>query len=137
MSKSLGNYIGINEAPKEIFGKVMSVSDALMYRYYELLTDGCTTAGPHYNPFNKDHGGRDSDVRHVGDLGNVQSDDEGNAKYQHDVDLMLMGMYSVVGRSCVLHEGEDDLGKGGFSDSKTTGHSGSRVACGVIGVAAI
>ncbi len=39
MSKSLGNYIGINEAPKEIFGKVMSISDALMYRYYELLTD--------------------------------------------------------------------------------------------------
>ncbi|MFH0940832.1 MAG: tyrosine--tRNA ligase [Candidatus Omnitrophota bacterium] len=39
MSKSLGNYIGINEAPKDIFGKVMSVSDELMYRYYELLTD--------------------------------------------------------------------------------------------------
>ncbi len=39
MSKSLGNYIGINEAPKEIFGKIMSISDELMYRYYELLTD--------------------------------------------------------------------------------------------------
>jgi tyrosyl-tRNA synthetase len=39
MSKSLGNYIGINEAPKDIFGKVMSISDELMYRYYELLTD--------------------------------------------------------------------------------------------------
>ena len=39
MSKSLGNYIGINESPKEIFGKLMSVSDELMYRYYELLTD--------------------------------------------------------------------------------------------------
>ncbi len=39
MSKSLGNYIGIHEAPGEIFGKVMSVSDELMFRYYELLTD--------------------------------------------------------------------------------------------------
>jgi len=39
MSKSLGNYIGINEAPSEIFGKVMSISDDLMWRYYELLTD--------------------------------------------------------------------------------------------------
>jgi len=39
MSKSLGNYIGINENPKEQFGKVMSISDELMYRYYELLTD--------------------------------------------------------------------------------------------------
>ncbi len=39
MSKSLGNYIGITEPPKEIFGKIMSISDQLMYRYYELLTD--------------------------------------------------------------------------------------------------
>jgi tyrosyl-tRNA synthetase len=39
MSKSLGNYIGINESPNEQFGKVMSISDDLMFRYYELLTD--------------------------------------------------------------------------------------------------
>ncbi len=38
MSKSLGNYIGITEPPQEIFGKLMSVSDALMWRYYELLS---------------------------------------------------------------------------------------------------
>ncbi len=39
MSKSLSNYVGINEAPNEQFGKVMSISDDLMFRYYELLTD--------------------------------------------------------------------------------------------------
>lgn len=39
MSKSLGNYIGIEEAPEEIFGKIMSISDELMLKYYELLTD--------------------------------------------------------------------------------------------------
>jgi tyrosyl-tRNA synthetase len=39
MSKSLGNYVGINEPPQEIFGKVMSISDDLMWRYYELCTD--------------------------------------------------------------------------------------------------
>ena len=39
MSKSYGNYIGINEAPDDIYGKAMSVSDAMMWRYYELLTD--------------------------------------------------------------------------------------------------
>jgi tyrosyl-tRNA synthetase len=39
MSKSLGNYIGVAEPPAEIFGKVMSISDELMLRYYELLTD--------------------------------------------------------------------------------------------------
>jgi len=39
MSKSLGNYIGINEPPQEIFGKIMSITDDLMWRYYELCTD--------------------------------------------------------------------------------------------------
>jgi len=39
MSKSYGNYVGITEAPQEMFGKLMSISDALMWRYYELLTD--------------------------------------------------------------------------------------------------
>jgi len=38
MSKSLGNYIGISEAPREMFGKIMSVSDILMWRYFELLS---------------------------------------------------------------------------------------------------
>ncbi|MFT4045816.1 MAG: tyrosine--tRNA ligase [Solimonas sp.] len=38
MSKSLGNYIGVNDLPGEMFGKVMSVSDSLMWRYYELLS---------------------------------------------------------------------------------------------------
>ena len=39
MSKSLGNYIGIHEEPKEIFGKVMSISDEMMWRYWLLCTD--------------------------------------------------------------------------------------------------
>lgn len=39
MSKSYGNYVGITETPQEMFGKLMSISDELMWRYYELLTD--------------------------------------------------------------------------------------------------
>ena len=39
MSKSLGNYVGITEPPQEMFGKIMSINDELMWRYYELLTD--------------------------------------------------------------------------------------------------
>jgi tyrosyl-tRNA synthetase len=39
MSKSLGNYVGVTESPAEMFGKLMSISDALMWRYYLLLTD--------------------------------------------------------------------------------------------------
>ena len=44
MSKSLGNYVGINEPPREIFGKLMSISDVLMWRYYDLLSF-CGNAG--------------------------------------------------------------------------------------------
>ena len=44
MSKSLGNYIGINEPPNAIFGKTMSISDELMWRYYELLSFRCSLA---------------------------------------------------------------------------------------------
>ncbi|HSF59647.1 MAG TPA: tyrosine--tRNA ligase [Candidatus Binatia bacterium] len=43
MSKSVGNTIGINDAPEEMFGKIMSISDALMWRYYELLSDSNLT----------------------------------------------------------------------------------------------
>lgn len=39
MSKSYGNYIGVNETPEEMFGKIMSISDELMFKYYTLLTD--------------------------------------------------------------------------------------------------
>ena len=38
MSKSLGNYIGITDAPNDMFGKIMSISDDLMWRYFELLS---------------------------------------------------------------------------------------------------
>ena len=48
--------------------------------------------------------------------------------------IKLSGETSVIGRSFVLHADKDDLGRGGFSDSKTTGHAGTRMACGVIGL---
>lgn len=42
--------------------------------------------------------------------------------------------FSIIGRAVVLHADADDLGRGGFADSKTTGHAGPRIACGVIGL---
>ena len=98
------------------------------------LTNGCTSAGPHYNPFGKEHGGPDMEERHVGDLGNVEAGDDETAKYFREDQLVtLFGPYHVLGRTCVVHRDEDDLGLGGHELSKTTGNAGPRLACGVIG----
>jgi tyrosyl-tRNA synthetase len=50
MSKSYANFIGINEPPKEMFGKVMSISDEMMFKYYILLTDEDLKAIKHMHP---------------------------------------------------------------------------------------
>ena len=48
--------------------------------------------------------------------------------------VKLSGRYSVIGRSLIVHQDKDDLGKGGHNDSLTTGHAGKRIACGIIGI---
>ena len=99
------------------------------------LTEGCKTAGPHFNPFGKNHGGPLDKERHVGDLGNLKTDEKGVAYLaMSDHLIKLFGDNSILGRSCVVHELEDDYGRGGHADSLTTGHSGPRLACGVIGL---
>ena len=81
------------------------------------------------------HGGPNSKIRHIGDLGNVQSDAEGKAVYElQDKLVQLWGPLSVIGRSCVLHGQTDDLGEGGNEESTRTGNAGARIACGVIGL---
>ena len=98
------------------------------------LTDGCVSACAHYNPFFKKHGGRESNERHVGDLGNLEGDCNGNCEFSFiDPLVRLFGDYSVIGRSIIIHEDEDDLGLGGKEDSLTTGHAGKRIVCGIIG----
>ncbi|KAL4246641.1 Superoxide dismutase [Cu-Zn] [Abortiporus biennis] len=100
------------------------------------LSNGCLSAGSHFNPYNKNHGAPSDSTRHVGDLGNVESDEFGNAKFTIEDKLVsLNGPSSVVGRSVVLHAGTDDLGKGGDDESLKTGNAGARAACGVIGLA--
>ena len=99
------------------------------------LIEGCKTAGPHFNPFGKEHGGPDMEERHVGDMGNLVAGEDGVAKVDYEDALIeLTGENTIVGRSCVCHADPDDHGLGGHDDSKTTGHAGARLACGTIGL---
>lgn len=102
---------------------------------YGDLTDGCTSACSHFNPFNKSHGGLHSKERHLGDLGNIISlhnISKGNMFAKH-VTLESCGKTSILGRMIIVHEDPDDLGKGGDIESTKTGNAGKRLACGVIG----
>ncbi|KAJ1725692.1 hypothetical protein LPJ53_000171 [Coemansia erecta] len=99
-------------------------------------TNGCTSAGAHFNPLDKTHGAPTDENRHLGDLGNVTADAQGRVVTElQDKEITLYGPFSILGRTVVVHEGEDDLGRGGHELSKTTGNAGGRLACGVIGIA--
>ncbi|CCD24356.1 superoxide dismutase SOD1 NDAI_0D00420 [Naumovozyma dairenensis CBS 421] len=100
------------------------------------VSNGCVSAGPHFNPFGQTHGAPTDKVRHVGDMGNVKTDSQGVAKGSlSDHMIKLIGPNSIIGRAVVIHAGQDDLGKGGNEESLKTGNAGGRNACGVIGVA--
>jgi Cu-Zn family superoxide dismutase len=88
------------------------------------------SAGGHYNPEGKMHGGPMDISRHMGDMGNLVADESGKAYLEYvDAIIKLNGPNSIIGRSVVVHKGEDDL------KSQPAGNSGPRVACGVIGIA--
>jgi Cu-Zn family superoxide dismutase len=101
------------------------------------MSEECESMCSHFDPLHKKHGGIDSKERHVGDLGNLQTNEDGIAKYIiRDNIIKLRGnKYNIIGRGLIIHADEDDCGKGSFPDSLTTGHSGKRIACAVIGYA--
>lgn len=89
-----------------------------------------TSAGGHFNPKDRPHSGPGAERRHVGDMGNIVADPSGRAKLDYtDREIDLNGAYTILGRSIVVHAGQDDLA------SQPSGAAGARVGCGVIGVA--
>ena len=77
--------------------------------------------------------------RHVGDLGNIYTDNNGVARYTFRDDLIkLTGKHNIIGRGLVIHEKPDDCGLGQGherEESLKTGNAGKRIACAVIGLA--
>ncbi|KAJ2952528.1 hypothetical protein O0L34_g6846 [Tuta absoluta] len=99
------------------------------------ITQGCGSTGGHFNPEHKEHGSPTDQNRHVGDLGNVVFNEQGQAIIDfNDTVICLTGAHGILGRAVVLHSGIDDLGRGKHQDSKKTGNAGGRAACGVIGI---
>jgi Cu-Zn family superoxide dismutase len=91
--------------------------------------DGMASGG-HFNPSKSPHASPESPKRHVGDLGNITANANGNATYDlDDATLSFHGPHSIIGRGLVVHEKVDDL------KTQPTGNAGGRLAVGVIGVA--
>lgn len=88
------------------------------------------SAGGHYNPEGHQHGAPDSIERHAGDLGNLQSDGKGRARYERiDSNFSIAGEKNpVLGRGVIIHAGEDKF-------TQPAGGAGARIAIGTIGIA--
>lgn len=99
------------------------------------LMEGCKSLCSHFNPDKKHHGGMNHTHSHAGDLGNITIDKDGKLKKTiYSNFLRLHGKFNILGRSIVIHEKKDDLGKGGDEESLKTGNAGKRIACGIIGI---
>lgn len=105
---------------------------------YGDLTNGCVSAGPHFNPYHNVHGGLDSPStkRHLGDLGNIKSKNGKSKGTLYAPYLTLnRGKTAILGRMIVIHADKDDLGLGegvAKKESLITGNSGKRLTCGII-----
>ena len=98
-----------------------------VHEHGECTQPSFDSAGSHFNPTDKKHGGPDSDERHVGDLGNIVAGTDGTAFYERiDKTLSLNGPNSIIGRSIVVHSAPDDF------VTQPSGNSGNKIGCGII-----
>ena len=97
----------------------------------DLRGEGCKLACDHWHVgLPVSHGGPRSKERHTGDLGNVEIR---SSRSQYSYFLEGVTPADLWGRALIVHADEDDLGRGPYEDSKTTGHSGARIGCAIFG----
>ena len=96
------------------------------------ISDKANSLGGHYNPEKKNHGNLKSNNSHRGDLGNLIANKNNIVNYNFYVKNLKVK--ELLGRSLVIHEKRDDLGKGNNKESKKTGNSGKRIGYGIIGL---
>lgn len=123
------------DAPTKVVGSITGLAPGkhgLHIHEFGDTTNGCMSTGPHFNPNKMDHGAPTDATRHAGDLGNVEATAGGCDFVIEDSQIPLSGANSIIGRAFVIHELEDDLGKGDSSEigtqgktSKTTGNAGA------------
>ncbi|XP_069680746.1 copper chaperone for superoxide dismutase isoform X1 [Periplaneta americana] len=96
------------------------------------ISQGCDSVGGHFNPRNTRHGSPDDKEteRHAGDLGNIRAGEDGRATFR--LTDRVLKVWDLIGRSVVVTDGPDDLGRGKHPRSLEDGNSGQRLACGVI-----
>lgn len=100
----------------------------------DLRGEGCMGLCEHYDIGHHVHGAGPTSKkeRHTGDLGNISLPAKQSC-IRKSYYIKGPCVMDLLGRSLIVHEGEDDLGQGGHDDSKTTGHSGKRMGCAIIG----
>jgi Cu-Zn family superoxide dismutase len=104
----------------------------------DLRGEGCQGLCAHYDIGNHVHGDAPHkqmhihQERHTGDLGNIEIP-AGKQEVKKEYYLKNVSVKNLWGRSIIVHEDEDDLGKGEYEDSKITGHSGARIGCAIFG----
>ena len=98
----------------------------------DLRGEGCQGLCEHYDVGHHVHGGSPTSKgeRHTGDLGNIELKGK---KMIKSYELKGVTVQDLWGRSIIVHEDQDDLGKGPFEDSLVTGHSGRRLGCAIFG----
>ena len=119
--KVVADLEGLNPGQKHAFH---------IHQYGDCSAPDAMSAGSHYNPEGHQHGLPDAPSRHAGDLGNVQADNDGKARYEISLaNVTIGGAHNpIIGRGVIVHAKPDD-------GSQPVGNAGARIACGVIGAA--